>query len=204
MNLHCSWWCASAKPSAVQIVQTHSVLSHWGCNVRVLVFDLDEFLVPAKAGDTLPSMLSAGGCLWPNQPLDCLYFQRLDIHPYNMSDASGLASAPYEPGLWNRSGANPLLSYRFSNPRGAPKMMVNPGKTMPINVHWSSICTNASAFIGPGTGQVQSMCDTRIGCSLVTRTCAYVAHVSHMFRTRAAPKTVSLLEPQGWLWMLNP
>ena len=65
---------------------SHSVLSFWGEHVRVLVADIDEFVVPLRRGDTLPKLLSSG-CL-ASRPPECLYIQRRNVFTHGRCAAA--------------------------------------------------------------------------------------------------------------------
>ncbi|PSC70646.1 sidekick isoform X1 [Micractinium conductrix] len=142
-------WLRQWRDFDLQVVESHAVLSMWGQHARALVMDLDEFFVPAKAGDRLPAMLSQG-CLARLRP-ECLYFSRYNIFPH---DGSG--EPVVEPPLWRQQGPNPLRRYRWRSPQTSPKALVDGSRVLPMSVHFTAICSGTSEVAdGSSTGKLR-------------------------------------------------
>ena len=103
--------------------------------MRLMVGDLDELIVPAVAGTTLPQLLGPGGCLSApslRRPA-CAVLQRHDVLPVAAvaggGGGGGGEARPDEPAMWlNASGPNPLPRYRWLQRQHAnlPKTVVDP------------------------------------------------------------------------------
>ncbi|KAL4423820.1 hypothetical protein ABPG75_001121 [Micractinium tetrahymenae] len=191
------------KDFELQIVESHATLSFWGRNAHVLVIDSDEFFVPAEAGQTLTSMMSADGCLGALPHPECIVFPRFDIF------LSPEEADQDEPSLWNRtSGGSPLPAYQLVSHVELPtKVMVDPAKTMSPNVHYTSVCTGTPSIVSSARKtKLQSACGTatRAPCSRATASCAWLAHVGNMHKARkSAPANAASIQPTNWLWMLE-
>lgn len=197
----------------------HGVLSLWGHpNTRVLVADLDEFLAPASAGATLPSML-ATGCL--SEPAlrsaPCFYFQRRTI-----LTSKGELPAMNEPALWGAAGGgHPLHQYRFATPPGKlpmqlhPKVLIDPNRVFPASAHHTTGCTAGRGDVANATAppRLQSDCSVRQRCVRVPHTCASLFHAANMHRQRVSAVrwerlerrngSMAPIQPADWLWMLS-
>lgn len=182
------------------------MLSLWGRNVLVLVMDIDEFVMPATSGSTLPKMLAPGGCLSALRP-ECRLIRRWNIFPHRAVVAG--ASAPDEPSLWRTAaGPNPLYKYKFSEIDPLypeyPKALMDPDHVMPVAVHYTSICTGTSAIANASaSSKLRSACSTREPCPWVSTDCVYIAHVENQFVVRSVPTNATAIKPSDWLWMLD-
>ncbi|KAL4442074.1 hypothetical protein ABPG77_011335 [Micractinium sp. CCAP 211/92] len=184
-----------------RVVQAHSVLSFWGRNVRVLVNEHNEFLIPGKPKKTLPDLLG-DGCLADLRP-ECLYFSRQSIFAHN-GFGSGVKQP--EPALWDAtSGGNPLRNYRFAVQHDFPKAFVDPNHVLPVSLHWTSACVGNSSIANGRTGKkkLRSQCGYFTHCEWVPQECGYVGHVANMFSDRETPLNAPAMKPEGWLWMLE-
>lgn len=184
-----------------RVVQAHSVLSFWGRNVRVLVNEHDDFLIPGKPGKALPDLLP-NGCLADLRP-ECLYFTRRSIFPHN-GFGSGMRQP--EPALWDAAGGgNPLRHYRFFVPNDFPKAFVDPNHVLPVSLHWTSACLGNSSIANARTGRkkLRSECSYFTHCDWVPLECGYVGHVANMFGDRETPLNAPAMKPEGWTWMLE-
>ena len=181
-----------------QLALAHGVLSFWGRGVHVLSSDLDEFLVPATPGDTVPSML-ATGCL-SRQPA-CARFEGRAVYPH----AQGAPPAD-EAEWWAADGEGiPLARYKFGTPRGGMhKSMADPGRTFPMSVHFITSCTGEGEVAGnASTAKLRSPCTERAPCAAADVACAWTAHVINMHVSRYQPEEATPL-PRNWLWMWPP
>ena len=185
-------------------MENHALLSFWGRNVRVLVADVDELIVPAVPGDTLPSMLAPGGCMAaPGMRQECLALDRRNIFP--LSDMQP-ESFPYEPAWWaNTRGPNPLPKYRYVGMLArSPKVLVHPGRVAPVNVHLTTICTGKTAVAdGSSSGRLGAACDKRAACTWVPPECASIVHIPNMLVARRPIAKAVQIQPPNWLWMLG-
>jgi hypothetical protein len=205
-----------------QVVQNHGMLSFWGSGARVLVADLDEFIVPARAGDTLPRMAAPGGCLAERRaactllPRHSAFLaaarQREDQQQEQQRRAGGGGFLPVdEPALWqDTQGPNPLLRYhRMSSDNNImPKALVDPGGVLPVSVHFAAICSGNHSMLSGGadgdSGKAGSPCSQRQRCTPAAEGCVRLLHVTNMLAGRLQPsKHTQPIEPRDWLWMLQ-
>ena len=133
--------------------------------MRLMVGDLDELIVPAVAGTTLPQLLGPGGCLSApslRRPA-CAVLERRNVLPVAaVAGGGGGEARPDEPAWWlNVSGPNPLPRYRWMEPQPMPlpKFLVNPnhgGRRTPRVAVWcwliGACCGGALRTSAPGLG----------------------------------------------------
>ncbi|PSC73494.1 hypothetical protein C2E20_3323 [Micractinium conductrix] len=195
-------WLEGWRDFDLRVQNSHSVLSFWGEHVRVLVADIDEFVVPLRRGDTLPKLLSSG-CL-ASRPPECLYIQRRNVFTH------GSGKPPVnEAQLWAEPGPLPLLQYRYRSMadhhlHNNPKALVDPSRVFPVHIHYSAVCagTDQVAASSSKKGKLRSACSKRRRCDWVPLDCVWIAHVPNMHRRRIRPgnQNISRIEPDDWLW----
>lgn len=185
------------------------MLSMWGRRVLVLVADLDEFIVPAVPGTTLPSMLALGGCLAASRLRpECRVLERRALYATEQGK-----TAPDEPRWWRTgAGPSPLRRYRLAGVHtGGPKSLVDPGAVLPPSVHFTAVC--AGRALPPANESspdpLPSPCASYKPCSWVAPvSCAWLGHVWNMFTVRKSQPAVGAerapIQPSDWLWMLPP
>ena len=185
----------------LRVQNSHQVLSFWGDNVRLLVADVDEFVVPGVQGGTLPQMLAKGGCL--HQESECLYLQRRNVF------VSDVEPAPVdEPALWNAPGHLPLRHYRFSASHAHvhPKALVDPSRVFPVQVHWSAVCVGkADVADGSSSDKLRGECSARRRCRRPRPSCTWIAHVGnmHLVRFNATGKRLPMLPEERRFFELD-
>ncbi|KAL4434828.1 hypothetical protein ABPG77_005355 [Micractinium sp. CCAP 211/92] len=174
-------WHEGWRDFDLQIVESHAVLSQWGRHVRLLIVDPDEFFVPATSRDTVARMRGPGGCLAPLRE-ECVMVVRRDIFPRKLP-----VDPPPDEASWWLGGQFPLRRYRFaSDPPLPPKLLLNPNKVFPIDVHFSGICTgSAEVADNSSAAPLRSGCTSRAPCSWAKEDCAWIAHVGNMVRGAA-------------------
>ncbi|KAL4434827.1 hypothetical protein ABPG77_005354 [Micractinium sp. CCAP 211/92] len=181
------------------IVQSHAVLSQWGRHVRLLIVDPDEFFVPATSRDTVARMRGPGGCLAPLRE-ECVMVTRRDVFPRKFP-----VDPPLNETSWWLDSRFPLRRYRFaSRPPLPPKLLLNPNKVFPIDVHFSGICTgSAEVADNSSAAPLRSGCTPRAPCSWAPQDCVWIAHIANMHRNRRTPNRAQRIMPADWLWMLD-
>ncbi|KAL4423953.1 hypothetical protein ABPG75_001254 [Micractinium tetrahymenae] len=181
------------------IVESHAVLSQWGRHVRVLIVDTDEFFVPTTSHDTMARMRAPGGCLAPLRE-ECVMVTRRDVFPHQHP-----VDPPPNEKSWWLGGQFPLRRYRYaSHPPYPPKLLVNPNKVFPIDVHFSGICTgSAEVADNSTTAPLRSGCTSRAPCSWAAEQCVWIAHVGNMHKKRREPNNARPIKPADWLWTLD-
>lgn len=192
-------WHEGWRDFDLQVVESHAVLSQWGRHVRVLIVDPDEFFVPATSRDTLARMRGPGGCLAPLRE-ECVMVTRRDIFPHQYP-----VEPPPDEKSWWLGGKFPLRRYRFaSNPPYPPKLLLNPNKVFPIDVHFSGICTGtAEVADNSSAAPLRSGCTARAPCSWAAEACVWIAHVGNMHKNRRTPNKARPIRPADWLWPLD-
>ncbi|PSC70647.1 hypothetical protein C2E20_5971 [Micractinium conductrix] len=194
-------WLEGWRDFDLRVQNSHQVLSFWGDNVRLLVADVDEFVVPGVQGGTLPQMLAKGGCL--HQESECLYLQRRNVF------VSDVEPAPVdEPALWNAPGHLPLRHYRFSASHAHvhPKALVDPSRVFPVQVHWSAVCVGkADVADGSSSDKLRGECSARRRCRRPRPSCTWIAHVGnmHLVRFNATGKRLPMLPEERRFFELD-
>ncbi|KAI8462212.1 MAG: hypothetical protein J3K34DRAFT_450218 [Monoraphidium minutum] len=177
-----------------QVALAHGLLSFWGRWCYVFPADLDEFLIPATPGDTLPDMLSSG-CLSLHP--ECSILSGHAVFPHELDPPNMI-----EPDLWAHAGPLPLQYYQYSSGGGGMvKPLMDPNRVFPACIHATNVCTG-TGHVADGTsmGKLSSPCSKRRACDAVPNTCAWIAHVINMHRVRAKPENATVV-PSNWLWM---
>ncbi|GAX82645.1 hypothetical protein CEUSTIGMA_g10071.t1 [Chlamydomonas eustigma] len=137
-----------------RLVYNHAVLSHLGSNMYLAMIDLDEYLVPLKAGlSTIFDML--GACAPPRSHRVNLLFPRYHVIAVGWSNRTA-SELP----LWLSNGSagsqsnHPLLRYTLVDLQHPPhsKAIVIPGFISNFFVH------SATAFTPYNTTHLDSRC----------------------------------------------
>lgn len=159
---------------------SHGLLESWGRGLRVLVCDVDEFLVTPEPGGIATILECANG-------LDQAYIQRFDV----MCEGSRCSSTGQgDTELWESPSRDPLKYYTLMDRNASsvswnkwPKALVVPEKVRHFDVHEGAVL--------PGGWD-----------GTVSESCAFLLHVLSMFKARTET-TANFVVDTSWQWMFE-
>lgn len=105
------------------------MLSHWGQHARLLVGEIDEFLVPVASRATVPQLRGAGGCLAALRD-ECVMIPRHNVWP----NEHPLQQDTDDWTWWARTSF-PLHMYKYASyPLEQPKLLLDPNKVCTLGM----------------------------------------------------------------------